>query len=72
MVVVVVDFYYAGGARAWTWQALWYMPCGDAVCDVCCDFATCMYASLALFAKKPLDIHAMYVCHKRAAKSLLK
>ena len=26
----------ASGARAWTRQAPWYLPCGEAVCIVCC------------------------------------
>ena len=43
VVVVVVDFDFAGGARAWTRQAPLYLPCGEAVCVVCCEFAVCVY-----------------------------
>ena len=51
VVAVVVDLYYTGGALAWTRQAPWYGPCGEAVCVVCRELATCVHASLALFAK---------------------
>ena len=39
-------FYYTGGAWAWTRQAPWYLPCGEAVCVVCREFAACVYISL--------------------------
>ena len=42
VVVVVVDFDFTGGARAWTRQARWYLPCGEAVCVVCHEFAACV------------------------------
>ena len=35
-------FYLAGGARGWTRQALWYMPCGEGVCVTCHDFVVSM------------------------------
>ena len=57
VVVVVVDF--AGGARAWTRQAPWYLPCGEAVCIVCCDFAACVHASLTFFAQN----RSIYICY---------
>ena len=40
VVVIVVDF--AGGSRAWTRQAPWYLPCGEAVCVVCHEFVACV------------------------------
>ena len=43
VIVVVVDFNFAGGARAWTRQAPWYLPCDEAVCIVCHEFAACVY-----------------------------
>ena len=46
VVVVVVDVDFAGGARAWTRQAPWYLLCGEAVCIVCCEFAACVYVWL--------------------------
>ena len=36
--VVAFYSYYAGGSRAWTRQASWYVPCGEAMCIVCRDF----------------------------------
>ena len=42
VVVVVFDFDFAGGARAWTRQASWYLPCGEAVCVVFREFAACV------------------------------
>ena len=38
VVVVVVDFDYTGVARAWTRQAPRYLPCGEAVCIMFCEF----------------------------------
>ena len=35
-------FDYAGGARAWTRQAPWYVPCGEVVCIVLREFAACV------------------------------
>ena len=44
-------FDYAGGVRAWTRPAFWYVPCGETVCVACREFATCVHASFASFAK---------------------
>ena len=43
VVVVVVDFNFADGAWAWTRQAPWHLPCGEAMCVVCPEFAACVY-----------------------------
>ena len=54
-------FDYAGGAWAWTRQRPWYLPCGETVCIVCREFATCVHASLALFTKSR-SIYMLYAC----------
>ena len=51
---VTLDFYYANGARAWTRQALWFMPFVQATCVACREFATCVHPSTAFFAKSRL------------------
>ena len=43
VVVLVFDFYFACGARAWKRQAPWYLPCGEAVCVMCHEFAARVY-----------------------------
>ena len=43
VVVVVVDSDSADGALAWTRQAPWYLPCGEAMCVVFCEFVACVY-----------------------------
>ena len=67
-VVVVVDFDFAGGPRAWTRQAPWYVPCGEAVCIVCREFLARVHASLNVFRQKPLDVYIIYLCPKRGQK----
>ena len=47
---------YTSGARAWTRQAPWYMPCREAVCVVCHEFPACVHALLNAFRQKPLYI----------------
>ena len=42
VVVVVVDFYRASDARAWPRQGPCSMPCAQAVCVMCRDFAACV------------------------------
>ena len=59
---------YAGGAQAGKRQAPWYLPCGEAVCIVCHEFAEYMHASLNVFRQKPLDIYVIYLCSKRVRK----
>ena len=41
-VVVVFDSDFVGDARAWTRQAPWYLPYGDALCVVFREFAACV------------------------------
>ena len=65
VVVVVVDFDFASVARAWTRQAPWCVPCGEAVCVVCREFPACMHVSLKVFCQKPLDIYIIYFAPKR-------
>ena len=62
VVVVVVDFDFASGAQAWTRQAPWYLPCGEAVCVVCHEFAACVHASLKVFFAKNRSIYTLYTC----------
>ena len=68
VVVAVVDFDFVGGARAWMRQAPWYLPFGEAMCVMCCDFRACVHASLYVFCQKPLDIYVIYLCPKRVKK----
>ena len=42
VIVVVVDFYFTSGARAWTRRVSWYFPCGKAVCIECSEFVACV------------------------------
>ena len=42
VVIVVVDSDFAAIAWAWTRQAPWYLPCGEAVYIVFCEFAACV------------------------------
>ena len=51
VVVVVVDSDYASSAQAWTRQAPWYMPCGKAMCVVCCKFVN-MYVYLIMLVHR--------------------
>ena len=51
-VVVVVVVVVAGVGRAWTRQAPWYVPCGEAMCVVCHKFPACVHASLNVFSPK--------------------
>ena len=60
-----------GGAQAWTRQAPWYVPCGEAVCVMCHEFPACVHASLNVFRQKPLDIYIIYLCPKRVQKLCL-
>ena len=41
-VLLLLIFDFAGGAWAWTRQAPWYLPCGEAVCVVFREFAACV------------------------------
>ena len=36
-------FEYAGYARVWTMEALWYVPCAGATYVVCHEFTACAY-----------------------------
>ena len=67
MVVVVfvgLDYCYAGGARAWTRQAPWYMPRASCMCHVLEDCNIC--ACIAWIVRpKPFDMHML---HTYAAK----
>ena len=68
VVVVVVEFDFAGGARAWTRQSLRYLPCGEAVCIVCREFAACVPASLTFFAKNRSK-YTLYTCAPKGYKN---
>ena len=61
-------FDYISGARAWTRQAPWYVPCGEAVCVMCREFLACVHASFDVFCQKPLNIYIIYLCPKRVQK----
>ena len=61
VVVALFGFYCTGGAWAWTRQAPWYMPCGEAVCVVCHEFATYVHVALAL-SSRSRSIYTLYTC----------
>ena len=64
----VFVFDYAGLAQTWTRQAPWYLPCGEAVCVVYCEFAACVDASRNVFCQRPFDIYDVYLCPKKVQK----